>query len=484
MLVPEIALTPQMAYRFKSRFGDQIAVLHSGLSDGEKYDEWRRIKQGEALVVVGARSSVFAPLKEIGLIVIDEEHEGSYKQEEHPRYHTRDVAIARAKYHHCPVVLGSATPSLESRARASKGVYKYLTLPERATKMSLPQVEVVDMRDEMEAGNFTIFSRKLAQGLKKTLERNEQAVLLLNRRGYSNFAMCRDCGYIVQCPNCDISLTHHQSSHSLKCHYCGFEAPIPSECPVCHGKNIRYFGTGTQKVEEQLSGYLPEAKILRMDVDTTQKKGSYNEILEKFGRQEANILLGTQMIAKGLDFPNVTFVGVLNADTALGIPDFRSAEKTFQLLTQVSGRAGRGEVAGSVVVQTYNPDHYAIQLAKDHDYEKFYLQEMNYRHLTKYSPYYFMAKIEVSHRNERDTARKSQEIASFLKKRLSDDAIILGPSPRSIARINNQYYFQIIIKYRQEPNFHRTLSEILDESQKDYQQGFRIMIDNHPLNFM
>ncbi|WP_018658882.1 primosomal protein N' [Allofustis seminis] len=484
MLVPEIALTPQMAYRFKSRFGDQIAVMHSALSEGEKYDEWRRIKTGKARVVVGARSSVFAPLKNIGLIVMDEEHEGTYKQEEHPRYHTRDVALWRAAYHHCPVILGSATPSLESRARASKGVFKHLLLTKRATNMPLPKVEIVDMREEMKEGNFTIFSRALAQQLNRTLANNEQAVLFLNRRGYANFVMCRDCGDMMQCPNCDISLTHHLHDNKLKCHYCGFEMPLPTQCPHCGGHHIGYFGTGTQKVEQQLQQFLPHAKILRMDVDTTRKKGAHDDLLEKFGNHEADILLGTQMIAKGLDFPNVTFVGVLNADTALGIPDFRSAEKTFQLLMQVSGRAGRGKIPGSVVIQTYNPDHYAIQLAKEQNYEQFYLHEMHFRHLGHYSPYYFMAKIEVSHKEEAVTAKKAQELAEYLRKQLSQQSIILGPSPRSIARVNNLYYFQVIIKYKAEPKLKEALLHILESSQKEYAKGLRVMIDNHPLNFM
>lgn len=484
MLVPEIALTPQMAYRFKSRFGEQVAVLHSALSEGEKYDEWRRIKNKEARVVVGARSSVFAPLTDIGLIVIDEEHENSYKQEEHPRYHTRDVAIWRGRYHHCPVVLGSATPSLESRARASKGVYKHLTLTQRATAMPLPPVQVVDMRDELQAGNFTIFSRPLAQRLNEVLARHEQAVLLLNRRGFAHFAMCRNCGYKIECPNCDISLTHHLQFNQLKCHYCGYETSMPTRCPQCGSDKIRSFGTGTQKVEKQLQSFLPHARILRMDVDTTRRKGAHERILSQFGRYEADILLGTQMIAKGLDFERVTFVGVLNADTALSFPDFRSAEKTFQLLTQVSGRAGRGDRAGSVVIQTYNPEHYAIQLVQRHDYEKFYLEEMNFRHMAQYSPYYFMIKVEVSHKQERQAAQKAQEIARYLRKYVTDEAIILGPSPNSIARINKHYHFQLIIKYKHEPQLQKCLHHILENSQKDYQKGLRLTIDNQPLSFM
>ena len=342
MLVPEISLTPQTVTRFKRRFGDKVAVLHSGLSQGEKYDEWRKIERKEAQVVVGARSAVFAPLENIGLIIIDEEHESSYKQDESPRYHARNLAIWRGDYHDCPVLLGSATPSLESRARAQKDVYHLLRLTKRASENAiLPTVSVVDMRRELKKGVTGSFSTELITQLKNRLDKGEQAVLMLNRRGYSSFMMCRDCGYVLPCPNCDISLTLHMDTKSMKCHYCGHEEPIPQKCPVCDSQKIRYYGTGTQKVEEELQQLLPEARILRMDVDTTRKKGSHERLLQKFDAHEADILLGTQMIAKGLDFPNVTLVGVLNADTALNLPDFRSSERTFQLLTQVSGRAGR-----------------------------------------------------------------------------------------------------------------------------------------------
>ncbi|WP_316377904.1 primosomal protein N', partial [Enterococcus faecium] len=365
MLVPEIALTPQMVERFKGRFGESVAVLHSGLSQGEKYDEWRKIEREEAQVVVGARSAIFAPLKNIGLIIIDEEHESSYKQDETPRYHARDLAIWRSKYHHCPIVLGSATPSLESRARAQKGVYQLLQLNHRAKAAAqLPAIEIVDMREEFQNHRTSTFSANLQEKIQNRLDKKEQTVLLLNRRGYSSFVMCRDCGFVLPCPNCDISLTLHMDTRSMRCHYCGHEEPIPNRCPNCGGNKIRYYGTGTQKVEEELRELYPQARILRMDVDTTRRKGAHEQILQKFGAKEADILLGTQMIAKGLDFPEVTLVGVLNADTSLNLPDFRSSEHTFQLLTQVSGRAGRAEKAGEVVIQTFNPQHYAIELAK------------------------------------------------------------------------------------------------------------------------
>lgn len=484
VLVPEIALTPQMVHRFKGRFGEMVAVMHSGLSNGEKYDEWRKIESGEARVVVGARSSVFAPIKKLGLIVIDEEHETTYKQSDTPRYHARDVAIWRAEHHNCPVVLGSATPSLESRARASKDVYTLIELNNRVNKRPLPEVNIIDMRDEMRAGNTTLFSTPLKEALQERLDKGEQSVLMLNRRGYSSFVMCRDCGFVLNCPNCDISQTLHMDSHTMKCHYCGHEEGIPNTCNSCHSNRIRYFGTGTQKVQEELEELLPEAKILRMDVDTTRRKGSHEKILEAFGNKEADILLGTQMIAKGLDFANVTFVGVLNADTALGLPDFRSAEKTFQLLTQVSGRAGRGELRGDVVIQTFNPEHYAIQFAKDHDYENFYYHEMKYRHLSDYSPYYYLTSIQVSHENEMTAAKTMHQVADFMRNYLSDDAIILGPTPRFVARTHNKFHFQFIIKYKNEARLNEGLHELLMSTQKEQTKGLLIRIDPQPSQFL
>lgn len=484
VLVPEISLTPQMVHRFKGRFGDQVAVLHSGLSDGEKYDEWRKIERKEAKVVVGARSSVFAPLDKIGLIVIDEEHETSYKQSDAPRYHARDVAIWRAKRHSSPVVLGSATPSLESRARASKGVYTLIELNERVNKQALPTVEIIDMREEMRQGNASIFSSQLKEAIADRLAKKEQSVLMLNRRGFSSFVMCRDCGFVLKCPNCDISQTLHADTQTMKCHYCGHQEGIPRICPSCQSHRIRYFGTGTQKVEQELKELFPDARIIRMDVDTTRRKGAHEKLLERFGNQEADILLGTQMIAKGLDFPNVTFVGVLNADIALGLPDFRSAEKTFQLLTQVSGRAGRGSLEGDVIIQTHNPDHYAIQYAKNHDYDRFYIREMKYRHLSDYSPYYFLTSIQISHENEVTAAKRIQQVAEFIKPYLSNQAILLGPTPRFVARTHNKYHFQLIIKYKNESRLNEGLHKLLTSTQKEQAQGLLIKIDPQPMQFL
>ncbi|UQF43155.1 primosomal protein N' [Enterococcus faecalis] len=485
MLVPEISLTPQMVQRFKSRFGEHVAVMHSGLSQGEKYDEWRKIERGEAEVVVGARSAIFAPIENIGVIIVDEEHEASYKQEETPRYHARDLAIWRSEYHHCPVVLGSATPSLESRARAQKNVYQRLRLTQRANQAAtLPTIDVVDMRQEVENGNVSSFSMSLQEKLQERLEKNEQSVLLLNRRGYSSFVMCRDCGYVLPCPNCDISLTLHMDSKTMKCHYCGHEERIPYRCPNCGQDKIRYYGTGTQKVEEELQTLLPDSRILRMDVDTTRRKGAHEKILRTFGEGQADILLGTQMIAKGLDFPNVTLVGVLNADTALNLPDFRSSERTFQLLTQVSGRAGRAEKPGEVIIQSFNPEHYAIQLAKAQDYEDFYTKEMYIRHRGDYPPYYFTVQITASHPEENEAAKQMFQIARKLKQGLSPQAILLGPTPNAIIRVNNRYFYQVIIKYKQEPMLQPLLKEILTDTQRATARGLKLSIDAEPMNFI
>lgn len=484
MLVPEISLTPQMVTRVKSRFGDLVAVLHSGLSNGERYDEWRRIERGEAKVVVGARSAVFAPLENIGLIIMDEEHESSYKQDETPRYHARNVAKWRSDYYGATVVLGSATPSLESRARAQKGVYQHLLLPERINQQPLPAVQVVDMRQELRKHAESNFSTELLDEIQIRMSRGEQSILMLNRRGYSSFIMCRDCGFVLQCPNCDISLTLHMDTHTMKCHYCGHEEPIPKICPNCQSHKIRYYGTGTQKVQEELQAIIPDAKILRMDVDTTRRKGMHEKLLNSFGNQEADILIGTQMIAKGLDFPNVTLVGVLNADTALGLPDFRSSERTFQLLTQVSGRAGRADKTGSVIVQTFNPDHYAIKLAQHHDYEHFFQMEMNIRHRGKYPPYFYTLQISVSHEEEAQAAKAIMNIDQFLKPNLDKNSIVLGPTPKSIARMNRKYYYQLVIKYKQDTRLHQLLTQMMDQIQKQSRHGVQISIDPEPQNFI
>lgn len=483
MLVPEIALTPQMVKHFKGRFGEAVAVMHSRLSPGEKYDEWRKIHRGEALVVVGARSSIFAPVKNLGIVIIDEEHETTYKQEDNPRYHARNVAKWRGEYHQCPVILGSATPSLESRARAQKQVYTLLELSDRVNNHDMPGVQIVDMRDEFQEDNRSNFSRILQEKIIDRLQKRQQIVLLLNRRGYSSFLMCRDCGFVLECPNCDISLTFHMDSKSMKCHYCGHEEAIPTRCPKCSGHNFRYYGTGTQKVEKELNTLFPEARIIRMDVDTTRKKGAHEKLLNAFGKGEADILLGTQMIAKGLDFPNITLVGVINADTSLSLPDFRSSEKTFQLLTQVSGRAGRADLPGEVIVQTFNPDHYAIRYAQNHNYDGFYRQEMALRHQGGYPPYYFTAQITVSDLDEGKAHHKIYEVNAILRSHLGEACIILGPSKSPIAKMNNRYYFQILIKYKDKRILHEALEQVMQVSQKDNAKGLYVSIDMEPMNF-
>lgn len=485
VLVPEISLTPQMVQRFKGRFGAQVAVLHSGLSAGEKYDEWRKIQRKEVKVAVGARSAIFAPFENLGIIIIDEEHETSYKQEDNPRYHARDVAIERAKKYQCPVILGSATPSLESFARAQKKVYKLLTMPNRMNNQSLPTVEIVDMREELRDGNRSMFSRVLLEKIIDRLEKKEQIVLFLNKRGYSSFVMCRGCGYVVNCPNCDISLTYHRFSEQMKCHYCGYEAQVPKECPDCNSEHIRYFGTGTQKVQEELAKVLPEAKVIRMDVDTTSRKGSHERLLGQFQEGHADILLGTQMIAKGLDFPNITLVGVLSADTMLNLPDFRSSEKTFQLLTQVSGRAGRHELPGEVVIQTYTPEHYSVELAGEQDFDRFYEKEMMIRKIHKYPPFYYISLITVSHEELMKVISITEKITAYISTRLSNDAFCLGPVASPIPRIKNRYRYQCLIKYKREPELTMHLKKILDHYQQEIaQDGLQISVDMNPYILM
>ncbi|KEQ36064.1 primosomal protein N' [Streptococcus mitis] len=485
LLVPEISLTPQMTERFIARFGEQVAILHSGLSNGEKYDEWRKVERGDAQVVVGARSAIFAPLKNLGVMIIDEEHEVTYKQDSNPRYHAREVAILRAQYNQAALVLGSATPSLESRARAGKGVYQHLRLTQRANPLAtIPEVQVIDFRDYIGQNETSNFTPPLLEAIQDRLAKKEQVVLMLNRRGYSSFVMCRECGTVDTCPNCDISLTLHMDTKTMNCHYCGFSKDIPQNCPNCKSHSIRYYGTGTQKAYDELAELFPQARILRMDVDTTRKKGSHQALLDQFGRGEADILLGTQMIAKGLDFPNVTLVGVLNADTALNLPDFRSSERTFQLLTQVAGRAGRAEKAGQVLIQSYNPQHYAIRFAKDQDYEGFYAYEMGIRRQLGYPPYYFTIGITLSHKKEEEVVKRAYEVMNILRSGLSETSNILGPTPKPIARTHNLYHYQILIKYRLEDELGPTLNRVLALTQERENSELRLSIDHEPQQFL
>ncbi|GAB2024021.1 primosomal protein N' [Lactovum odontotermitis] len=484
MLVPEISLTSQIARRFIARFGNEVALLHSRLSDGERYDEWRRIKAGGAKIVVGTRSAIFAPLDNIGVIIIDEEHDSSYKQESSPRYHARDVALWRAKFHEARLIFGSATPALETRARAERGLYTLLRLTHRANpEAQLPSVEIIDMRHHL-SDKSANFSDYLLEKIAEKLQKREQIVLLLNRRGYSSFVMCRDCGFVVKCPNCDVGLTLHMDTRTLNCHYCGHREAIPQVCPNCQSRNIRYYGSGTQKVEEELIQLLPAASIIRMDVDTTSRKGAHDRLLDSFGRGEADILLGTQMIAKGLDFPNVTLVGVINGDTGLNLPDFRASERTFQLLTQVAGRSGRAEKHGEVLIQTFNPDHYAIQLAAKMNYEAFYATEMNFRRKLAYPPYFYTVQLVISHRDEDTVVKKSYEIMSLLRANLTNKSRLLGPIPRPVARTHQLYHYQILVKYRFEDRLESALNEVLELTQLPENKDLRVIIDSEPMSFV
>ena len=460
VLVPEISLTPQMVERFRGRFGDKIAALHSGLSDGEKYDEWRRIYRGEVSIVIGARSAIFAPLTNIGIIIVDEEHSDSYKQSDpNPRYHARDIAVWRGEYHHCSVVLGSATPSLESMARAQKGVYHLLVLSNRVNGKKLPPVKIVDMNQVMKQSRG-YFSQLLIDEISIRLERSEQVILLLNRRGYSSFVTCKNCGYTFKCPNCDITLTYHKSSNTLRCHYCGFGEKVYSVCPECHEKSLNNLGVGTQKIEEELLKLFPDSRILRMDYDTTSRKGMHEKMISAFEEHQYDILLGTQMVAKGLDFANVTLVGVINADTSLNIPDFRSSENTFSLLSQVAGRSGRSDREGVVVIQTFNPDHYAISLAGKHDYMSFYQQEMLIRKQLKYPPYYYLCNIRISGKDAHYLLEEAMKIKRSLERNLSN-TILLGPSSAGIFKVNNIYRYHILLKYKDSSDLYKILSKIV-----------------------
>lgn len=472
VLVPEISLTPQMVLRFQKRFGDNIAAIHSALSDGEKYDEWRRIVKGEAKIVIGARSAIFAPLKNIGMIIIDEEHSDSYKQDDsNPRYSAKDVALIRAKYHDCPLIMGSATPSLEAFARAKKGVFKLLELPNRINGKELPKINIIDMNEIIKKTKGH-FSEELLAAISLRLKKKEQVILLLNRRGYSSFVTCKNCGYTFKCSNCDITLTYHKSSRTLRCHYCGYGTKVYDTCPNCHEKSINDLGVGTERIEEELGKLFPESRILRMDFDTTSRKGMHEKMITAFKNQEYDILLGTQIVSKGLDFDNVTLVGVINADTSLNIPDFRSSETTFSLLAQVAGRAGRSTKEGEVIIQTFNPDHYAIQYTKKHDYLGFYNKEMFIRRELKYPPFYYICYLKISGKDSDYIYGEVNKIKKVLENKL-ENTIILGPSPCVIFKLNNIYRYGIILKYKKEDNLREVLDKIIDH----YKDNSKLKLD-------
>lgn len=476
MLVPEIGLTPQIVGKFISRFGNVISVLHSKLSDSERYDEYRKITNGESKIVIGTRSAIFVPFTNIGVIIIDEEHTSSYKQDNNPRYSAINVAEWRSKYHNCPLVLGSATPSLESFAKAGNHVYKLLSLTERAGGSVLPNVNIVDMKEEVKKGNF-ILSDMLKNKISEVLSKSEQAIILLNRRGYSSTISCRECGYVYKCPNCDITYTYHKSSNNLKCHYCGYSMVLPNKCSICGSDNLKDYGLGTEKLEETLNS-LYNARIVRMDVDTTSKKGQHQKIIDDFGEHKYDILIGTQMIAKGLDFPLVTLVGVVSIDSSLTSPDYRASENTFQLLSQVSGRAGRSESKGEVIIQTFNPDHYAITLAKNHDYIDFYKEEMKIRKMLKYSPYYYMVLVSITSKDYELGFKEANKIGSYIRNNINKDSIVLGPTMANMFKVNNIYHYQIIIKYRKDDSLMKVLKFIIDMQVKN--NKIDVSIDFNP----
>lgn len=464
VLVPEISLTPQFVSIFKNRFKNTIAILHSALSDGEKYDEWRKIERGEVSIVIGARSAIFAPLTNIGLIILDEEHSDTYKQDNTPRYDAIDIAIKRAKTYNAPVILGSATPSIESYTRALNNVYTLLELKNRINK-SMPIVNVIDMKEEIKSGH-NLLSRELINDINDRLDNDEQVILLLNRRGYSTIIRCRGCGNTIKCPNCDIPLTYHKNGNKLNCHYCNYTTYKPTKCLECDSDNVMDFGIGTEKLEEEINKTFSKAKVVRMDIDTTRKKGSHSRIINDFRNKKYNILVGTQMIAKGLDFSDVTLVGVINGDATLNIPDYRSSERTYSLLNQVAGRAGRSIKKGKVIIQCFNKDHYSIKYASHHDYFNFYKEEMSIRKKLKYPPYYNLCLIKLISTDINMLTEEANKIKYYLKKNI-ENVDILGPSFSSMPKIYNKYYMQIILKYKTIKQVYNALNNISEMSKKN-----------------
>lgn len=475
VLVPEITLTTQLINRFRSVFNDKIAVFHSGLSDGEKYDEYRRIRNKEVNVVIGTRSAIFTPLTNIGLIIIDEEHVDSYKQENEPRYRAVDIALKRGEYNNSKVVLGSATPLIESYTKAKMGKYNLVELTDRVNDIPMPTVYVVDMKNEIKKGN-SILSKVAMDLITDRLNKNEQIMILINRRGYSNYILCKECGNVIKCPNCDISLTYHKNSDTLRCHYCGFATNRYSKCPNCNSNNLIAKGIGTEKIEEYLKDKFEGVKVIRMDRDTTSNKGMHERIVTDFNNKKYDILLGTQMISKGLDFENVTLVIVLNGDSSLNIPDYRSAEKTFDLLTQVSGRSGRGNKEGISLIQTYNPNHYSIILSKKHDYIRFYNEEIKIRRKLNYPPFCLIVSIRISTSDYELGNNEIEKINKYLKEKLNESYTILGPTVSF--KINNIYTFKILIKYKEKQLIYKVLEEIKKHNKN---KNIKLEIDFNPI---
>lgn len=461
VLVPEISLTPQIVSLFRRRFEFDIAILHSGLSVGEKYDEWRKIIRGEVKIVIGARSAIFAPLTNVGLIIIDEEHSETYKQENTPKYHTIDMALYRAKYHNCPLVLGSATPSIESYTRSKVGTYSLCEMKKRYND-SLPDVTLVDMKKEISKGN-RIISSVLKSKMEECLKKDEQVIILLNRRGYTTVTTCKNCGYTYKCPNCDIPLTYHKKNDLCECHYCGYRTKKIVVCPNCHSKDLGDTGMGTEKLSEYIVDNIKGAKVLRMDNDTTRKKGSHEKIIEDFKNKKYNVLVGTQMISKGLDFEDVTLVGVLGGDSGLNVPDFRNSERTYQLLSQVAGRAGRKDKLGEVIIQAFNIEHYSLISASKHDYDSFYKEEMRIRKVLKYPPYYNLCFLKTTSKIFEQAFNEGEKIVNYLRSLNIEDIHILGPSSGAIPKINNIYTVQIVIKYKKLETLYKSLEFIKNQ---------------------
>lgn len=478
LLVPEIGLTPAVAADLHQVFGDEVAILHSGLSDQERAEQWHRIKRGEARMVVGTRSAVFAPVSDLALMIVDEEHDASYKQEEAPRYHARDVAVMRAKMANAIVVLGSATPSLESYFNAKKNKYGLIDLPDRVEKRPLPEVEIIDMRQEFqETGSEQVISRKLAEEIKERLERKEQVMVLLNRRGFSPVALCRSCGAKMECKNCAVALTHHKQSRRMECHYCGFTAPVPKVCGKCGSEYVYFFGTGSEKLEEILHGMFPQARIARLDRDTVRGREDFERALSALNEGELDLLVGTQMIAKGHDIHGVTLVGVVGADMALGLPDFRAAERTFQLLTQVAGRAGRGETKGKVVLQTYFPDHYAVQYAAQHDFAGFYDKELRFRSWMHYPPHSALANVLVRSDKLDEALRWSGELGKWFDKTRHEGIRVLGPAAAPILRLKRDYRYHFVLKSASREKLNALLRSMLSYAAQQKIPRTQVIVD-------
>ena len=486
VLVPEISLTPQMIDRFIARFNkDEIAVLHSKLSIGERYDEWNKIKEGKAKIIIGARSAIFAPTENIGIIIIDEEHDSSYKSEAIPKYDAKEIAKKIAKENDCPLVLGSATPDLVTYYKARQGKITLLELTKRANNSKLPEVEIVDLKMELANGNRSMLSVKLHDEIEQNLKEKRQTILFLNRRGFSTFIMCRECGYTVKCKNCNISMTYHKTENKLKCHYCGYEENVVTICPECHSDKIRYFGTGTQKLEQEINKIFPEASTIRMDIDTVTKKNSHEEILNKFKDENIDILIGTQMVVKGHHFPNVTLVGVIAADSSLNIDDYRANERTFQILTQVAGRAGREQLDGRVVIQTYNPDNFSIICAQKQDYEMFYNTEIALREQLKYPPFCDIILIGFNSLSEKELIDASTKIYNYLKTNLNGQEFnVLKPMPSPIDKIQNRYRWRIIIKGNMTEAANNVLNTCLRKFYNSNYKNTRVSVDVNPNNMI